>query len=71
MTDDYSTNPDYKSSEERILELESEVKYHKRQIATLERKVDNLVRNESRRHGVPQYGKNVKLPKIPKVQTND
>jgi hypothetical protein len=57
--------------EERILELESEVKYHKRQIATLERKVDNLERNESRRHGVQQYGKNVKLPKIPKVQTNE
>jgi hypothetical protein len=50
--------------EERIYDLEAEVK-------ELKRKVENLVRNENRRHGVPQYGKNVKLPKVPKVQTND
>lgn len=61
---DYATNPGYKPIEERIYDLEAEVK-------ELKRKVDNLVRNENRRHGVPQYGKNVKLPKVPKVQTND
>lgn len=61
--DDFSTNPYYKTQEERIADLEAEVK-------ELKRKIDNLIRNEGRRWGVPEYGKNVKLPKIPRVKSN-